>query len=632
MKKLIMLALISFCANAEDGKVTWQNDLTASQSLIDQAFFLKNSEAEFDTMTRLRYQQYFDIKPDVVSRTVTLIDFYPSFLDTEEYGSKSIYFDKHDQKVEVIAASTISAEGEVTNVAPLQTKLLDGHSENTFTNQRQLVIPLPSLKENSISIVKYKIVTTRKENNPNWANQSYTQRSFPIQDYWLEATWKESDRIQWKADTRDIVCTDQKNGLSCRGEKIKAYSHDNSTRWQDHIGRVEISDYSDWQQVIEQASKAMSQAENNTKGLDEIYSELVKEANNIEEKISNILSFVARDIRYISMSEEKNSITPHTLQETLSNRYGDCKDKSTLLKALLAKAGIETKLVLVDTDRFNQNSMLLPAMNHFNHVVVCFDLSNKTYCLDPTDNLTNWQSTPNWIQGKASLVLDNNQLPTNIKINPYRWRFSNEVKLRFDQQGGQLEHQYRTYLGEYASYYRQELVSRNEDEQRNFLENEYAEEVSSLATPSFSTSNTHSMANQLTIESSAEFNSLLDPTIEKLEYYENDAWLMYELSSMKLKNDWHNEFFSGISISSYYEFDLTNSPWALNSLPSTVLFKHKYGSMTRTINTVEENKLKVLTKLKIHAQEVPGEDIIAFNQFMQILNDHAPIRFTALNK
>lgn len=155
MKKFIIFTLASFGAIAADDKegVVWQQDLTANRILIEQANALKDSVANTDTMTRLLYQQYFDIQARKVERTVTIVDYYPDFIGTEEYGSKSIYFDRYEQQVDIIAATTISLQGELVNVDPKLTKLLDNHSENTFTDQQKLLIPLPSLKKAAFQLL-----------------------------------------------------------------------------------------------------------------------------------------------------------------------------------------------------------------------------------------------------------------------------------------------------------------------------------------------------------------------------------------------------------------------------------------------------------------------------------------------
>lgn len=630
MKTLIITAtaLLTFSHLSFANNVTWQQDLSAPQTLINHANKLKAELTTDAGLTRLSYQQQFEIQPHSVERTTTVIDYYPSFIDIDEYGSKSVYFDQHQQRVEIVSAMTLSPEGAIATVDPKLTKLLDTHSENTFTDEQQLTIPLPSLTEGSVSIVTYKTITDRPKDDRHWSHQSYTRRSFPIQEYLLSAQWSASEAIQWRADTKDVVCEDLTDGFRCQGNTISAYQHDNATRWQDHIGRIEISDFSDWQQVVDKARQAMNHAEVKTLGIDETYQTLTDNVTLQEEKIARLLSFVARDIRYVSMSEAEHARTPHTIEETLRNRYGDCKDKSTLLKALLAKAGVESDLVLVDTDRFNHSSMLLPAMGHFNHVVVCFDLSSQRYCLDPTDNLTDWKTTPTWIQGKANLVLKDGHQPKQMASNHYRWRFDSHVQLTFDNQGGQHERQSRTYFGEYASYYRNELASLNKQERQNHLSSEYQDQVSGLATPTFTIQHADDMNHSLNIESLADYEPFLEPDAKLLEYTEYDSWLMYELKSMRLRNNWHSEYFSGIKVTSEYEFDLSNSPWKLDYLPSSIDFEHRYGSMRRQIQKTDEGHLKVITHLDIPAQTVTSQELNHFNQFLTLLRSHAEIKFT----
>ncbi|WP_260259016.1 DUF3857 domain-containing protein [Vibrio intestinalis] len=634
MKTLIIATtvLLAFSPLSFANNVTWQQDLAAPQALINHANRLKAELADDAGLTRLSYQQQFEINPDSVVRTTTVIDYYPSFIDIDDYGSKSVYFDQHQQQVEIVAAMTLDPDGNIATVDPKLTKRLDTHSENTFTDEQQLLIPLPSLTEGSLSIVTYKTTTERPKDNRHWSHQSYTQRSFPIQEYLLSAQWSDEEVMQWRAQTKDVVCNDLAQGFHCQGKSIAAYKHDNATRWQDHIGRIEISDFTNWQQVVDKASQAMNHAQTNTEGLDKAYQKLTDDAMHIEDKIGHLLHFVARDIRYVSMSEAEHAQTPHTIEETLRNRYGDCKDKSTLLKALLAKAGIESDLVLVDTDRFNHSSMLLPAMGHFNHVVVCFDLSSQRYCLDPTDNLTDWKTTPTWIQGKANLVLKENHQPQQIASNDYRWRFNSDIRLAFNAQGGQKEHQTRSYFGEYSAYYRQELASLNNQERQDHLLYEYQDEVSGLAEPNFTLAHVDDMNRSLTIESHTEYDPFLEPDAKLLEYTEYDSWLMHELDSMHLRNEWHSEYFSGIKVTSQYEFDLSNSPWKLDYLPSTFDFKHRYGSMNRQIDKTDTGKLKVITQLKIPAQMITSQELEHFNRFLTLLHKHAEIKFTGIRQ
>jgi transglutaminase-like putative cysteine protease len=61
--------------------------------------------------------------------------------------------------------------------------------------------------------------------------------------------------------------------------------------------------------------------------------------------------FVQSQIRYFSIDLGIGGFQPHPAGETLKGRYGDCKDKATLLVAMLGSVGIHGALVIVDTER-----------------------------------------------------------------------------------------------------------------------------------------------------------------------------------------------------------------------------------------------------------------------------------------
>ena len=69
------------------------------------------------------------------------------------------------------------------------------------------------------------------------------------------------------------------------------------------------------------------------------------------DKAEAIAEFVQKDIRYFVVEQGIGGIQPHAAADIFRNRYGDCKDKSTLLSAMLASVGIHSDIVIVDTNR-----------------------------------------------------------------------------------------------------------------------------------------------------------------------------------------------------------------------------------------------------------------------------------------
>lgn len=90
-------------------------------------------------------------------------------------------------------------------------------------------------------------------------------------------------------------------------------------------------------------------------------------------KMQALSAFVQRDIRYVAIELGIGGWQPHTAAETFEHRYGDCKDKVTLLSSMLAEAGIESHYVIINTERGSVSAATPPNMG-FNHVILAIVL------------------------------------------------------------------------------------------------------------------------------------------------------------------------------------------------------------------------------------------------------------------
>ena len=66
----------------------------------------------------------------------------------------------------------------------------------------------------------------------------------------------------------------------------------------------------------------------------------------------------------------------------LENQYGDCKDKHTLLAALLTASGLHADAVLIGAGvRFNE---AVPSPSSFNHLITTVSVAGGPVWLDST--------------------------------------------------------------------------------------------------------------------------------------------------------------------------------------------------------------------------------------------------------
>jgi hypothetical protein len=98
-----------------------------------------------------------------------------------------------------------------------------------------------------------------------------------------------------------------------------------------------------------------------------------------------IFNDVAMMIHYVALDFGIGRYQPHAADDVLSNEYGDCKDKHTLLAALLKAEGIEAWPVLISSSRELDPDTPSPAQ--FDHVITLVKLKDKTLWMDSTEEI-----------------------------------------------------------------------------------------------------------------------------------------------------------------------------------------------------------------------------------------------------
>jgi tetratricopeptide (TPR) repeat protein len=107
------------------------------------------------------------------------------------------------------------------------------------------------------------------------------------------------------------------------------------------------------------------------------------------ERIEALHAFVATRIRYLNVSFGLGRMQPRPAGDVLSNKYGDCKDKLTLLAALATSAGLDVRPVLVHSGRKNLRDAA-PGPQQFDHMIGVARLGPEPQdwlWLDPTNDL-----------------------------------------------------------------------------------------------------------------------------------------------------------------------------------------------------------------------------------------------------
>lgn len=133
---------------------------------------------------------------------------------------------------------------------------------------------------------------------------------------------------------------------------------------------------------------------------------LVRGVNDRGEKIDRLLAWLQAEIRYTGLEFAEAAIIPRSPEETLSRRYGDCKDKAALLVALLRDAEIPAYLAMLNAGLGPDARPSLPGFGVFNHAIVYVPPAGDepAVWIDPTDEMARAGELPILDQGRQALV------------------------------------------------------------------------------------------------------------------------------------------------------------------------------------------------------------------------------------
>ena len=79
--------------------------------------------------------------------------------------------------------------------------------------------------------------------------------------------------------------------------------------------------------------------------------ELAGDKADFYDKTEAVAEFVQKQVRYFAIEMGIGGYQPHAAGDVFHNRYGDCKDKATLLTSMLSTLGVHGALVMVDHRR-----------------------------------------------------------------------------------------------------------------------------------------------------------------------------------------------------------------------------------------------------------------------------------------
>ncbi|MGD0790334.1 MAG: DUF3857 domain-containing protein [Terriglobales bacterium] len=352
-----------------------------------------NNAEEAAVFERILNRAHFENDGTEVSETEAVVRIQ-SQAGVEEFGQLVFGYSSATEKLEVEYVRVRKPDGQVvvTPESTAQDFAPDVLKEAPmYSDYRQRHISVAALQPGDT--LEYRTVT--RVLTPLAAGNFWYEYTFPkgvvVNEDRLEIDIPKAREVKLKTPTRkpEIQETGDRRVYTWVVKDIQPERDKDKDETEEDTGPdVQLTTFTDWKQVAQWYAKLQGERMTVDDSVRKKAQELTKGADTPTEKARRLYDFVARNVRYVSISLGVGRYQPHSASDVLQNGYGDCKDKHTLLSALLRAEGIQSYPVLIHSSR--QLDADIPSPAQFDHVITAARLGTGTGLtwLDTTPEVT----------------------------------------------------------------------------------------------------------------------------------------------------------------------------------------------------------------------------------------------------
>ncbi|MCH8618435.1 DUF3857 and transglutaminase domain-containing protein [Undibacterium sp. TS12] len=290
------------------------------------------------------------------------------------HSQRQWHFNRSLENFELLEAYTEKADGRKIPVKPEQIKLQQEPAYSGAPMFQDMQVKVAIYPEVAVGDKIYsRYVKTRKTAMFPGQFSDYTPTRFmPTKQ--LTVTYDMPADMSLRSEASGFTPTAP---ISLNGRTIYRWDYvpsenprleASSVSYADYGKQLTVSTFPDYASLGKAYFKTASQTTASNARIRAKTEELTRGLTEPRDKAFAIYDWVRKNIRYVAVYIGNGGLIPHNADEIMDNLYGDCKDHTSLMEAMLNAAGIESTPVLINAG----NSYKLPqvaSLGQFNHAI-----------------------------------------------------------------------------------------------------------------------------------------------------------------------------------------------------------------------------------------------------------------------
>ena len=287
-------------------------------------------------------------------------------------------------------------------------------SYNLYSDSMWRVISMPALKPGVCIEYQVTLEDAGAESVGStwwfWGGYSFQSTDSILQSAYALRVPKGRD-FKWKAvncelNPQVLHGEDTSTYLWIHGETPALKEEYNMPATNDIVPRLNYSSVESWDAVYNWYRDIAKDRYTVDPAIEETVQQLTADLLTMDDKIRAIYHFVASRIRYVGIELGQGAYQPTPADQVLRVRYGDCKDKTTLMIVMLDLVGVEAFPVMLNPAPYQRIDIEIPSLGQFSHLIAAIPRDGGGYIwLDPTAETCSYGDLPARNRGRKGFVI-----------------------------------------------------------------------------------------------------------------------------------------------------------------------------------------------------------------------------------
>ena len=544
----------------------------------------------------------------------------------EAFRQLPVVYAPDRQEVRVLKARITKPDGSVVDTWVDQDRAMNEPWTGMYYDTRARLMTFPQLAPGDVLEVHWRLEDTAADNllSDYWGDVDVVQSLYPKLRYQYLVDMPAGRPLFWNKDAlpKWLVASqsrDPEGRVHYRfvGTKVpRLVPEPNIPGWAEVSAVLHLSTYQTWEQVGRYwwglVREQLTPNDDLRRTVDKVLAGV--DRKDPQQVVAAVYGFVVTNTRYVALEFGIHGFKPYRVDRVLARRFGDCKDKASLIVAMLKEAGVDARLVLLRMRHLGQLGPEPASLAAFNHAIVWVP-SLKLF-LDGTAEFHGSKELP--VSDRVANVLivepdGKSAFLTTPEARPEDNLTTQQVDVTLRADGSAEASGETTVVGQGAPEYRRAYQA--QASRKNVFEQGWAQLLPGLSVQEVTLSDPTRLEEPLKVGFKLQAPRYAEAPPNTLRFFPFAAGRAFTQSLAPLSERKTDALFPGVWLNTFHFRYTLPDGYAAEGLPWQAEERSHFGRAVLSA-VLEDGKVVVKGEMALEAARVSAQDYPAFRDWL----------------